>query len=198
MESGSRRSYQMRKRAEQVAQTRQRIVDAAVRLHTSIGPAHTTITRVAGEACVTRATVYSHFASDDELFAACTGQWVTEHPPPDLEPWIGMEDLQKRATGIFGDIYAWFSDNAHDLRLVNRDLDAMPGLVAQAQASLEQAMAQALLSGEPTFGARGRRLQAAAAHLVSFPTWDSLVSRGHLNHAEVVNLAVAFLRAAAD
>jgi AcrR family transcriptional regulator len=198
MESGSPRSYQMRKRAEQVAQTRQRIVDAAVRLHTSIGPARTTIMGVAAEAGVTRATVYSHFASDDELFTACTEQWVTEHPPPNPTPWIGIEDLQKRATGILGDIYAWFSDNAHDLRLVNRDLDAMPGLVAQAQASLEQAMAQALLGGEPTFGARGRRLQAAAAHLVSFPTWDSLVSRSHLNHAEVVNLAVAFLRAAAD
>ncbi|MDP8928132.1 MAG: hypothetical protein M3O70_06035 [Actinomycetota bacterium] len=34
----------LRKRAEQVEETRQRIIDAAVRLHTT-GPASTTITR---------------------------------------------------------------------------------------------------------------------------------------------------------
>lgn len=188
----------MRRRAELVAETRQRIVDAAVRLHTTVGPARTTITGVADEAGVTRATVYSHFASDDELFTACTGQWVAEHPPPDLGRWIGTEGLRKRATGVLGDLYAWFADNAHDLRLVNRDLEAIPTLVAQAQAMLEQAMVQLLLEDQPTSGARGRRLHAAAAHLVSFPAWDSLVGRGHLSHAEVVDLAVAFLQAAAD
>jgi AcrR family transcriptional regulator len=43
----------MRRRAELVEQTRQRIVDAAIHLHTTIGPANTTISGVAEEAGVT-------------------------------------------------------------------------------------------------------------------------------------------------
>ena len=48
----------MRKRADDIAETRQRIVEAAVRLHGTIGPAATTISGLAEEAGVTRLTVY--------------------------------------------------------------------------------------------------------------------------------------------
>jgi hypothetical protein len=48
------RSYRMRKRAEDVAATRRRIVEAAVHLHGTIGPAATTISALADQAGVTR------------------------------------------------------------------------------------------------------------------------------------------------
>ena len=44
----------MRRRAEQVDQTRQRIVEATVALHGSVGPAATTIAAIAEKAGVTR------------------------------------------------------------------------------------------------------------------------------------------------
>jgi hypothetical protein len=52
------RAYRMDKRAQDVAATRQEIVEAAVRLHGSLGPAATTVSAVAQEAGVTRLTVY--------------------------------------------------------------------------------------------------------------------------------------------
>jgi AcrR family transcriptional regulator len=55
------RPYRKRLRAEQEEETRERITKAAVKLHGTIGPARTTISGVAEEAGVQRATVYRHF-----------------------------------------------------------------------------------------------------------------------------------------
>ena len=58
----------MRRRAEQVDQTRQRIVEATVALHGSVGLAATTIAAIAERAGVTRLTVYRHFPDEAALF----------------------------------------------------------------------------------------------------------------------------------
>src|SRR5260370_17643494 len=80
------RPYRMRARAEQVSQTRQRIVDAAVQLHGTVGPAATTIAAIADLAGVTRLTVYRHFPDEAPLFEACSAHWVAHHRPPDPPP----------------------------------------------------------------------------------------------------------------
>jgi AcrR family transcriptional regulator len=41
------RKYELKRRAERQAETRRRIVDAAVALHTTIGPAHTSVSAIA-------------------------------------------------------------------------------------------------------------------------------------------------------
>ena len=55
--SSERRKYTKRRRAEGELETRQRITEAAVALHGTIGPARTTISAVADRAGVQRATV---------------------------------------------------------------------------------------------------------------------------------------------
>ena len=80
------RTYQKKKRSEREAETRQRIVEATVALHTSVGPARTTISAIADKAGVQRHTVYSHFPEEDTLFAACTSHWALLHPFPPAEP----------------------------------------------------------------------------------------------------------------
>src|SRR5665811_1687119 len=86
MRSIKSRPYRMKRRAEQVDETRQRITEAAVRLHTTVGPAHSSIAAVAEEAGVTRLTVYRHFADLDALFAACRAHWSAQNPRPDAGP----------------------------------------------------------------------------------------------------------------
>src|SRR5215471_19726118 len=71
------RPYRMRRRAEQVDQTRQRIVAATVQLHGTLGPAATTIAAIAEAAGVTRLTVYRHFPDDAALFGACSAHWIS-------------------------------------------------------------------------------------------------------------------------
>ena len=67
------RRYTLKRRAAQQAQTRQRIAEAAIDLHSSVGPALTTISMVAERADVQRHTLYAHFPDERSLFRACSG-----------------------------------------------------------------------------------------------------------------------------
>ena len=76
------RSYELKERAERVAETRRRIVEATVALHERVGPGRTTISAVAALAGVQRLTVYRHFPDERLLFDACAGHWSAQNPPP--------------------------------------------------------------------------------------------------------------------
>src|SRR5436853_2800585 len=89
MPSERKRPYRKRRRAEGEAETRQRITEATVRLHGTVGPARTTIKDVAAGAGVQRATVYRHFPDLESLFMACSAHWVSLNPPPDPAAWEG-------------------------------------------------------------------------------------------------------------
>src|ERR1035437_3297444 len=130
MRSIKSRPYRMKRRAEQVDETRQRITEAAVRLHTTVGPAHSSISAVADEAGVTRLTVYRHFAALDALFAACRAHWSARNPRPDAGAWPAISGLEARARRAFGELYGWYRDHADELYPINRDAAAMP-LAAQ-------------------------------------------------------------------
>ena len=93
------RSYQLGKRIESVAETRQRIVAAAVELHGTIGPAATTISALAEKAGVTRLTVYRHFPDDRALFAACSQHWAANQLMPDPAAWSRIGDPR--------DVFRW-------------------------------------------------------------------------------------------
>ena len=82
----------MTTRADQVEQTRRRIVEAAVELHGTVGPANTTVAAIAERAGVTRLTVYRHFPDDDAMFAACTAHWSARQNMPDIDAWLAESD----------------------------------------------------------------------------------------------------------
>ena len=80
------RTYTLRRRAEQQAETRRRIVEAAVDLHGSVGPASTTFSMIAERAGVQRHTLYAHFPDERSLLLACSGLAHERDPLPDPEP----------------------------------------------------------------------------------------------------------------
>src|SRR6185503_15054067 len=90
------RTYTLKRRAEQQAETRQRIVEAAVELHSSVGPALTTISMVAERAGVQRHTFYAHFPDEKSLFQACSGLAMERDPLPDAGPWRTIVDRRER------------------------------------------------------------------------------------------------------
>ena len=61
------RTYRLKRRAEQQNETRERIVEAAIELHTTLGPARTSIVAIAERAGVERPTVYRHFPTTEAL-----------------------------------------------------------------------------------------------------------------------------------
>jgi AcrR family transcriptional regulator len=189
----------MRRRAEQVDETRQRITEAAVRLHTTVGPAHSSIAAVAEEAGVTRLTVYRHFADLDTLFAACRAHWSAQNPRPDARAWLEIPRLEERARRAFGELYGWYRDHADELYPINRDAAAMPLSAQLATETGNRILADAVVGGQ--VGAdtdtdrEGRLLRAVARHLVDFLTWHSLVVQQGLDDLEAVDVAVRLLTA---
>src|SRR5262245_41463572 len=55
-EISPKRKYELKKRADDMADTRLRITEAAIELHGSVGPSRTTMSAVAGRAGVERRT----------------------------------------------------------------------------------------------------------------------------------------------
>src|SRR3954468_22011368 len=97
--STEKRKYEKRARAEQQQETRRRIAAATAELHATVGPAYTTIAEIAKRAGVQRPTVYNNFANDKELFAACQAHFVSESPPPALDPAAGLERILMQLYG---------------------------------------------------------------------------------------------------
>src|SRR6266702_4211507 len=102
------RRYELKQRAQSQTATRQRIVEAAVELHESAGPGHTTISAIAERAGVQRLTVYRHFPDDRALFTACSAHWRAENPAPDPSAWETVEDPEERFRIALTAIYAFF------------------------------------------------------------------------------------------
>src|SRR3954471_9720285 len=105
-ENKPRRKYELKQRADEMAATRLRITEAAVELHGTVGPARTTVSAVAERAGVQRHTVYRHFPTDRDLFAACSAHLGETHPWPDPSGWSGLAD------GL-DQLYRWYEQTEH-------------------------------------------------------------------------------------
>ena len=184
----------MGRRADLVDQTRQRITEAAVRLHTSVGPSATSMSAVADEAGVTRLTLYRHFPSKDGLFGACMGHWRSLHPPPDPDGWRAIPTFEARVRGALGDLYGWYGENGDDLYPIYRDAAYTPVSNQRARQATNERMVDAAL-GEAGVGDSARHLRAALGHVVGFWTWRSLVVDQGLSTAEASAMAAEFVLA---
>jgi len=185
----SPRPYTKTRRAELEQQTRERITEAAVELHGSLGPAQTTISAIAQRADVQRATVYRHFPDEEALFASCWAHWVAQNEPPDLAGWAAIRDPAARLAVALTELYAWYARTQRMLELLIRDLPLVPALQTQFRLpGYLDAAADVLLAGRPERGAARRRARAALGHAVAFETWLSLVRQHGLTSAEAIRL----------
>ena len=92
------RTYTLKRRAEQQAETRRRIVKAAVDLHGTVGPAQTTFSMVAERAGVQRHTLYAHFPDEWSLLMACSGYVDERDPLPDRRAVAGASRSAARGS----------------------------------------------------------------------------------------------------
>jgi AcrR family transcriptional regulator len=190
--AGGARGYRMGKRAQDVAATRQDIVEAAVRLHGTVGPAATSVSAVAEEAGVTRLTVYRHFPDAEALFAACSAHWASGRTYPDVPAWLQVRDPADRLRAGLADLYRFYAEGEPMLTRIHRDQDALPPAIRARTAAAEVAMRDALLAAFTRVrGARRRRLQAVLGHAVSFWTWRSLCLDQDLTQREAVDAMAA-------
>jgi AcrR family transcriptional regulator len=193
--SGAKRPYELRKRAATMSATRQKITEAAVDLHGTIGPARTTISAVAAHAGVQRHTVYRHFPTEEDLYRACSGHFSSEHPAPDPAAWRAIADPAERlATGL-DELYGYYEGTEAMYAHVLRDAEQLPVLDAvleQFRSRLDD-LATALATGWGVRGGRRHVVDAAARHVVDFATWQSLMRRGGLSRRQAIDLATAMV-----
>ena len=172
------RAYRMRKRNEDIANTRRRITEAAVQLHGTVGPAQTTFSAVAELAGVQRSTVYRHFADEEALFGACTSHWLAQNPWPRVEDWKAIGDPRERLEFGLGQLYRYFERNEQMLANSFRDIEVMPAFVAELMRSQVEALRDALLKPWQTAGADPGSVAAALAMAIDFRAWQAMRDAG--------------------
>ena len=180
----------MQARAELQERTRQRITESAVELHRTLGPSRTTLSAVAQRAGVRRSTLYRHFPDEAALFVACSGQWMSQHPLPDLDAWAAVSDPAERLRSALTEIYAYYADTEPMLANLIRDLDVMEAVRQQFAAFLDymEAARQTLMVDRRERGHNRRRVRAALGHALAFTTWRSLVREQGCTAKEAVDM----------
>jgi AcrR family transcriptional regulator len=191
------RTYELKRRAERQEETRRQIVAAAVELHTTVGPARTTVQSIAEKAGVTRPTVYAHFPDARSLFEACSGHVRATVPPPDPSHWHSISDPGERLETALRELYDFYERLELLLENVERDAAVMP-LIAELNGDRTRYLEETrdlLLRGWPARGSARARLRRALGHALEFGTWQSLVRRQGCTTGEAVQLMVAFASA---
>jgi AcrR family transcriptional regulator len=180
------RKYELKQRAEQVEETRRRIVEATVDLHLTRGPAGTQITEIARRAGVQRRTVYNHFSDDEALFAACSAHWRARHPTPDPADWVDLRQGLR-------ELYAWYRETEPMIANVLRDAESLPSLrrvIEPGFGAYVEGVQAALAKG---YG-RARRVEAALRLVTDFHAWRALAPLGD---EEAVELSAGLVELAA-
>jgi AcrR family transcriptional regulator len=186
-----KRKYELKRRAERLAETRQRIVEATVGLHTSVGPARTTISAIAERAGVQRHTVYAHFRDERELFDACSSHWATLHPFPDAAGSADGASPEQQLRAALNDVYGWYENVGADLEIFARDAKVhdTTATVVRRREDRQLALRDRLAEGWP----RRKPVRAAIGHALELETWQSLVRREGLTQKQAVDAMVRFV-----
>lgn len=182
----------MVRRAAHVEETRQRIIEATVTMHETVGPAATTIAGIAKTAGVTRLTVYRHFPDDEALYAACSTHWLAGQALPDPEAWARIVGPEERMKAGLADLYRYYRDGEAMLARIYGEIDHVPEGIRQMLRAAESRYVTVLLSAFPAKARDRRHLRAVVGHAASFCTWRSLCRDRGLSNGDAVDLMTAF------
>lgn len=181
------RTYTLKRRAEQQAETRQRIVEAAVELHSSLGPAATTFSMIAERAGVQRHTLYAHFTDERSLVMACSGLVHERDPLPEAALWRGIANRTERLSAALSRIYAWYERNASLMACVMRDSEHH----APTRDIVALRVGPVVAGWHDVLGAGLNAKQRVMLRLaLSFFTWRTLIRDGGLTQRAAVRVMV--------
>jgi AcrR family transcriptional regulator len=180
------RPYQLKRRAERQDQTRQRIVEAAIELHQTVGPAATTVSDIAERAQVGRVTVYRHFPDELTLAKACSGLYFERHPPPNPDDWRAVPEPVGRLRTALRETYAYHRATERMMSHVLADARDHP--VLDPYHALWRRATDVVVEPGRERGRRRELLQAAVALALSFDTWRTLARERGLTDDQCVEL----------
>jgi AcrR family transcriptional regulator len=191
-----KKTYELKRRADAMARTRRRIIEAAVALHESVGPARTSVSEIARRAGVDRVTVYRHFPNEAALFRSCSQHYAANNPLPDPAEWAERADPRERLRSALVAIYAYYERTEALLANVTRDAEHMPSVRAagayrrQWLAEVEQGLAQG-------WDGNVQQVAHAVALALDFRTWQTVVRERGLSTRQAIRLMLAMVGGAA-
>src|ERR687897_3679398 len=168
----------MDKRRAAVEETRRRIVEATLALHSEKGIFGTSWQDIAQRADVSVGTVYKHFPSLDELVPACGELMYAITRPPSLEdaPEIFAEadSLDERLGRLVEALFAFYERGASyiDTDFQERRLPAVVEWEAYMRTTIAGLVREALVSAEPD----EHTVHSVSAFL-DFSTFKSFLNR---------------------
>lgn len=189
-----KRPYRMAERAKSQEETRQRIVEATIRLHEELGPRATTISAIAEEAGVQRLTVYRHFPDETAVFHACTAHWLSLNPPPDPAGWVTIENPRARLEAALTAFYRYYARTHRMWTASFRDVADVPALQGPMEqfAGYVRGIGDDLATRFHAGKQEGRLVAATVQHALVFPTWADLNARG-VSDANKVTLVMRWV-----
>jgi AcrR family transcriptional regulator len=193
------RKYELKTRAERKEATRKRIVEAAVELHEEIGPGRTSISAIAERAGVERLTVYRHFATEGEIFQACSARYDQLHPLPNGASWESITDPFDRLSQGLSELYSYFAETERMQSAVIRDAPSTPSM-HEPFALYQQrfrAMLASLVGGFTAAGIPAERVQIPIRLAVDFQTWQIMMREQGMTLSAAVEYQVGIVRWAA-
>jgi AcrR family transcriptional regulator len=172
------RKYTMDKRKAAVEETRQRIVEAALALHSEKGIFGTSWQDIAHRADVSVGTVYKHFPSLDELVPACGQLAYAILRPPSLEdaPQIFADatSLEERLGRLIEELFDFYERGAPYMEtdFQERRLPAVVQWEAYMRATIAGLVREALVFAVPD-----EHMVQSVSALLDFSTFKSFVDR---------------------
>jgi len=169
------RSYTMQRRSQHVAQTRERILDAALELFSKQGAQATTMNEVARRADVSPTTVSNHFSTQDQLIKAVIDRVRADVQVPDSTIFTGVRSVPGRLQVLTSAMYAFFERTSHWFDLLGAELVEVPAL-ARAEAAFWDSIQQ--LYEQAVAGANDDLLAKTTAGLLHPATFSALKAAG--------------------
>ena len=168
----------MDKRKAAAKETRQRILEAALALHSEKGIFGTSWKDIAQRADVSVGTVYKHFPSLDELVPACGELMYAITRPPSLEDapriFAGAQSLEERLERLIEELFGFYERGAPYIEtdFQERRLPEVQEGEAYMRVTIAGLVREALLPAGPDEGT----VQAVSA-LLDFSTFKSFMDR---------------------
>jgi AcrR family transcriptional regulator len=172
------RKYTMDKRKAAVEETRRRILEATLALHSEKGILGTSWQDIARRADVSVGTVYKHFPSLDELVPACGELMYAITRPPSLddapEIFAGAGSLEERLDRLVSELFDFYERGAPYIEtdFQERQLPAVQEWEAHVRATIAGLAREALQPVEPD----EETVQAVSA-LLDFSIFKSFKDR---------------------
>ena len=172
------RKYTMDKRRAAVEETRRRIVEATLALHSEKGIFGTSWQDIAHRADVSVGTVYKHFPSLDELVLACGGLAYATLRPPSLEDapqiFAGADSLEERLERLVSELFDFYERGAPYME-ADRQERQLP-LVQEWETHMRSTIAGLAREALLPIGPDEHTVQSVSA-LLDFSTFKSFLDR---------------------